>query len=199
MLQGDRVILAKAYSKMELGVYSVALSLAMVVPTMIAGGLSQVLLPFLAKLQGDMVQFERKLHICAMVVSLITALTACGIVILGPTFIEIIYSTNIKEIKGSNTVEKIALDKPYDQEDELKVQGVFIEIGSEPGVELSKQLGVKIDDDGFIIVGNDQGTNVAGIWAAGDCTNTLYHQNNIAAGDAVKALEDIYLELQRMK
>ena len=37
-----------------------------------------------------------------------------------------------------------------------------------------------------------------GIWAAGDCTDGLYHQNNIAAGDAVKALEDIYLELHRM-
>jgi len=31
-----------------------------------------------------------------------------------------------------------------------------------------------------------------GVWAAGDCTDELYHQNNIAAGDAVKALEDIY-------
>ena len=30
------------------------------------------------------------------------------------------------------------------------------------------------------------------IWAAGDCTNGKYHQNNIASGDAVKALEDIY-------
>lgn len=32
-----------------------------------------------------------------------------------------------------------------------------------------------------------------GVWAAGDCTDGLYHQNNIAAGDAVKALEDLYL------
>ncbi len=32
-----------------------------------------------------------------------------------------------------------------------------------------------------------------GVWAAGDCTDELYHQNNIAAGDGVKALEDIYL------
>lgn len=33
----------------------------------------------------------------------------------------------------------------------------------------------------------------SGIWAAGDATDELYHQNNIAAGDGVKALEDIYL------
>ncbi|PIT90888.1 hypothetical protein COU17_03510 [Candidatus Kaiserbacteria bacterium CG10_big_fil_rev_8_21_14_0_10_49_17] len=35
-----------------------------------------------------------------------------------------------------------------------------------------------------------------GVWAAGDCTDELYHQNNIAAGDAVKALEDIYTNLK---
>ena len=37
---------------------------------------------------------------------------------------------------------------------------------------------------------------LAGVWAAGDCTDELYHQNNIAAGDAVKALEDIYVHLK---
>jgi alkyl hydroperoxide reductase subunit F len=35
-----------------------------------------------------------------------------------------------------------------------------------------------------------------GVWAAGDATDELYHQNNIAAGDGVKALEDIYLWLK---
>lgn len=39
----------------------------------------------------------------------------------------------------------------------------------------------------------------AGVWAAGDCTDGLYHQNNIASGDAVKALEDIYLYLHAGK
>src|SRR3989338_11461822 len=43
---------------------------------------------------------------------------------------------------------------------------------------------------------NDADETVSGgVWAAGDCTNGLYHQNNIAAGDAVKALEDIYMWL----
>ena len=40
---------------------------------------------------------------------------------------------------------------------------------------------------------NDADEVLSGVWAAGDCTDELYHQNNIAAGDAVKALEDIYL------
>ena len=41
--------------------------------------------------------------------------------------------------------------------------------------------------------------SVGGLWAAGDCTNTLFHQNNIAAGEGVRALEDIYLWLKTNK
>ena len=47
----------------------------------------------------------------------------------------------------------------------------------------------------IIIDPRTQKTSVSGIWSAGDCTDVLYHQNNIAAGDAVRALEDIYLAL----
>ena len=47
----------------------------------------------------------------------------------------------------------------------------------------------------IIVDATDQRASVEGIWAAGDCTDGLYHQNNIAAGDAVKAIEDIYLYL----
>ena len=41
-----------------------------------------------------------------------------------------------------------------------------------------------------------QKTTTPNIWAAGDCTNVKYHQNNISAGDAVRALEDIYVTLK---
>jgi len=42
----------------------------------------------------------------------------------------------------------------------------------------------------------NQRASSLGVWAAGDCSDGLYHQNNIAAGDAVKALEDIYYFLK---
>ena len=55
---------------------------------------------------------------------------------------------------------------------------------------------VDINQYGNIVVDpKNQKTSCDGIWAAGDSTDGLYHQNNIAAGDAVKALEDIYLHL----
>ena len=55
---------------------------------------------------------------------------------------------------------------------------------------------VPLDETGKIKIDAwSQKTETPGIWAAGDCTNILYHQNNIAAGDAVRAVEDIYLAI----
>ena len=48
----------------------------------------------------------------------------------------------------------------------------------------------------IVVDARTQQTSVPGIWAAGDCTNGLYAQNNIAVGDAIKALEDIYVYLK---
>lgn len=75
---------------------------------------------------------------------------------------------------------------------ELPVTGIFVEIGLLPNTDFVKEI-IGLDPIGKIIVDpKTQQTKTTGIWAAGDCTDGLYHQNNIAAGDAVKALEDIY-------
>jgi alkyl hydroperoxide reductase subunit F len=73
---------------------------------------------------------------------------------------------------------------------------VFVEIGQIPNVDYVADL-VTISKYGTIEIDPlTQKTKTDGIWAAGDCTNILYHQNNIAAGDAVKAIEDIYITLK---
>lgn len=85
------------------------------------------------------------------------------------------------------------------EEIKLDVKGIFIEIGQLPNTGIIGDL-VKLDDYNKIIIDHKtMKTSQAGIWAAGDCTDVLYHQNNIAAGDAVKALEDIYQWLQTQK
>ncbi|MES2225922.1 MAG: FAD-dependent oxidoreductase [Patescibacteria group bacterium] len=78
----------------------------------------------------------------------------------------------------------------------LPVAGVFVEVGVIPNTDFAKDI-VELDAVGRIVADpRNQHTSVEGIWAAGDCTDELYHQNNIAAGDAVKALEDIYVWLK---
>lgn len=101
-----------------------------------------------------------------------------------------------KSIQGSMFVESITYTKTDTNEDiTLPVAAVFVEIGPIPAtsfvegvVDLTELKTIKINP-------RTQETSVKGIWAAGDCTDVLYHQNNIAAGDAVRALEDIYLHI----
>ena len=103
------------------------------------------------------------------------------------------------EIRGGKFVtsiiyrEKDATDQTATKE--LAVTGIFVEIGSIPATDFAKNL-VNMDQFGHVSVDpKTQAASIKGIWAAGDCTDGLYHQNNIAAGDAIKALEDIYLHI----
>ncbi len=98
------------------------------------------------------------------------------------------------EVKGDKFVSSFSY-KTGDQVVELPVTGIFVEIGLIPSTDFVKDI-VELDPIGKIIVDpKTQESKTPGIWAAGDCTDGLYHQNNIAAGDAVKALEDIYNHL----
>jgi thioredoxin reductase len=102
-----------------------------------------------------------------------------------------------KEVKGDKFVSSfIYKDSTTNTDNELAATGIFVEIGSIPTTYFAKDL-VKLTEIGHVVTDSkNQQTSVKGIWAAGDCTDGLYHQNNIAAGDAVKALEDIYLFLK---
>ena len=108
-----------------------------------------------------------------------------------------IKNADIKEIKGDKFVSSLCYaDKENGKEQELSVSGIFVEIGLIPATHFVENL-VKLDDVKRIVVNpKNQQTSLERIWAAGDCTDELYHQNNIAAGDAVKAIEDIYLHLR---
>ena len=79
----------------------------------------------------------------------------------------------------------------------LPVEGIFVEIGLLPNTTWLGETVAKNAVGQVVVDPKTQRASHAGIWAAGDCTDGLYHQNNIAAGDAVKALEDIYISLHR--
>ena len=104
------------------------------------------------------------------------------------------------EVKGDTFVKSISVkDNASGAITEIPVVAVFVEIGMVPATGPVKDL-VELDPWGKIKVdAKNQRASVPGVWAAGDCTDGLYHQNNIAAGDAVKALEDIYLYIKAAK
>ncbi|MEK7538223.1 MAG: FAD-dependent oxidoreductase [Patescibacteria group bacterium] len=107
-----------------------------------------------------------------------------------------IKNAEILEIKGDKFVNGLVYrDNETKETKEVATGGIFVEIGQLPNteflgnlVELSKYKQIVIDP-------RTQKTSLPGIWAAGDCTDIFYHQNNIAVGDAIRALEDIYVTL----
>lgn len=108
-----------------------------------------------------------------------------------------ILNANTEEILGDKFVNGLIYkDAKTNESKEIKVTGIFIEIGMIPNTNYLEGV-VELDQYKRVIIDPwTQKTNTAGIWAAGDCTNILYHQNNIAAGDAVRAIEDIYVTLK---
>ena len=111
-----------------------------------------------------------------------------------------IVNAEIIRVDGEQFVNSLTYkDKISGEEKTIQTNGIFVEIGQTPNTGFVKNL-VKIDEINKIIVDpTTQMSSVPGIWAAGDCTNCKYHQNNIATGDAVKALEDAYIWIHKNK
>jgi len=107
--------------------------------------------------------------------------------------VQIIYNADTTEIMGDKFVSGLRYkDNKTGEEKELAVQGVFVEIGIIPNSEIVKDI-VKLNSKGEIIVNHKtQVTSDPGIWAAGDVADVLYNQNNISAGDAIKAVLNVY-------
>lgn len=106
-------------------------------------------------------------------------------------------NTEPVEVKGEKFATALVIkDKKTGEIRELPTSGIFVEIGALPNTDYAADI---VDRNEFGAVKVDprtMRTSRTGIWSAGDCTDGLYHQNNIAAGDAVKALEDIYVWLK---
>ncbi|KKU19153.1 MAG: NADH dehydrogenase, partial [Parcubacteria group bacterium GW2011_GWA2_46_10] len=113
--------------------------------------------------------------------------------IKGMKKVEIIYNADTQEIMGDKFVTGLRYrDNKTGEEKTLAVQGVFVEIGIVPNSDIVADL-VKLNSRGEIVVDHKtQLTSDPGIWAAGDVTDVLYNQNNISAGDAIKAVLNIY-------
>lgn len=105
-----------------------------------------------------------------------------------------VLENNVTEILGEQKMTGIKLAKPVDGADTLAVDGVFIEIGSDPATALSDQLGCAKDDKGFLQVDAAMKTSVPGVFGAGDLTSGSNHfaQFTTAAGEATVAVNSAF-------
>ena len=77
-------------------------------------------------------------------------------------------------------------NRSTNEEHEVPLQGVFVQIGLVPNTEWLKGT-LELSRFGEIVVDAKGHTNVAGVFAAGDCTTVPYKQIIIAAGEGAKA------------
>lgn len=106
----------------------------------------------------------------------------------------------VERIVGKDRVEKLIVkNRETGETDELPVDGVFIDVGMVPRTELAGRLGVELDERGYIVVREDQSTNVPGFFAAGDVTTGMngVHQIVTAAAEGAIAALSAYDYLKR--
>ncbi|MCD4759616.1 FAD-dependent oxidoreductase [archaeon] len=96
--------------------------------------------------------------------------------------------TNVKplEIKGDKFVNSLVIEGK-----ELKVDGVFVEIGYKLDTAWLKNL-VKLNKQGEIIIDDKTNTSTSGVFSAGDVSTVPYKQAVISAGEGAKAGLEAY-------
>ncbi|ADC47275.1 thioredoxin-disulfide reductase TrxB [Methanobrevibacter ruminantium M1] len=107
--------------------------------------------------------------------------------------IEVIWNATVEEIKGDMVVESVRLNR-NGQEEDYKTDGVFIAIGDDPSNEIAKELGIDLDEDGYIITDKRQATSVEHVYSAGDITGGV-KQWVVACGEGAVAAISAYNDL----
>ncbi|MFH0923600.1 MAG: thioredoxin-disulfide reductase [Candidatus Falkowbacteria bacterium] len=110
--------------------------------------------------------------------------------------VELVLSSEIKEVVGSNKLEKIkVVNKKTGQEKEIAVDGLFVEVGRIASTDLVADM-VKRDEKNQIIVDEKCQTGLPGMFAAGDVTPVEFKQITIACGQATIAALAAYQYIQ---
>jgi len=113
--------------------------------------------------------------------------------------IKVLWNTNVISISGDSVVRKIILfEKETNKTIELEVDGVFVALGVEPESNIVRQIGVSVDENGYIIVDQKQRTNVPGIFAAGTVTNGIL-KVAVSIGEGTTAAISAYEYIRGVK
>lgn len=105
--------------------------------------------------------------------------------------VEVLYSHTVSEIRGEDQVEALLIkDVKTDAERELPVNGVFVAVGIHPVSGLLKGL-VEMDEQGYVLAGEDGRTTSAGIFVAGDIRKKPLRQIITAVADGANAVVSV--------
>jgi thioredoxin reductase (NADPH) len=103
--------------------------------------------------------------------------------------VKFLLNKKVKKIIGLDKVESVLIeDLNSSKEINLKIDGIFISIGEIPQNHIAKEMKIKLDENGYIIIDKNQRTNIKGVYAAGDITGGLRQIVTACAEGAIAAL-----------
>jgi thioredoxin reductase (NADPH) len=112
--------------------------------------------------------------------------------------VNILWSTEVQEIKGDKQVRTVMLKNNITgQTSELPVDAVFVQVGEAPNNQTVTASGLELDEDGYIKINIKQETNIPGVYAAGDITNHPVKQVGTAVGQGITAALEAYGYIRR--
>ncbi len=112
--------------------------------------------------------------------------------------IDIHYNTAVEEVLGDAHVTGLRLrDTATGEAREMVAEGLFIAIGHRPNTEAFRDW-LEVDAKGYLVVHDETGSQIEGVFIAGDVHDHRYRQAVTAAGDGCKAAIDAerWLEAQ---
>lgn len=112
--------------------------------------------------------------------------------------VELVPQSSIKSLSGTNNLQSITIVDNSGTEKEIKVDGLFIEMGSKINLDFIKHL-VKINSKNEIEITSDNKTTHPAIFAAGDATSIPYKQIVAACSGGATAGLSAFNYIEKLK
>lgn len=105
--------------------------------------------------------------------------------------VKIVKDYEIVEVQGDEYARQLILRDKHEKLEAYPADGMFVEKGLTPNISMVKGL-VELDDKGRIVIDSACRTNIPGLFAAGDVTNSYAEQVLVAVGEGAKAALSAY-------
>lgn len=110
--------------------------------------------------------------------------------LLSRTNVEIHYNSVVEKLIEENDKLKGLIVNEGDKNIELKIDGLFVYIGSVPETKFLQKLPINMVND-YLVVDEKMETNIKGIYACGDAIQKDFYQISTAIGEATTAALNI--------
>ena len=113
--------------------------------------------------------------------------------------VEIVWDSIPLEISGTSAVEELLIKNVRTEEEQkLRVDGIFVAIGTLPQTELAEGL-VKLDEQGYVIADETGETSLSGFFVAGDIRTKQLRQIVTAVADGANAVTTAWNYIEQTK